>query len=422
MLPYSRRYLTIQGEKKEIPPYPHHKDYVYRCQKFFDAHNLWGLLTINGPYYAIRRRYLQWRYKFSIPLNLLIDPTSACNLKCLGCWAADYDKKSELSFDKLDELLTDARKLGVSDIVLSGGEPLMRKADVIRLCEKHHKLPFALFTNGTLIDEAFADEMNRLGNLNVFISIEGFREKTDFRRGEGTFDKVIKAMDILRSRDIGFGFSVCYHSKNYEEVCSDKFLDFLREKGAWIGWMFNYLPIGSDTDLTLCMKADQRAFVKRKLEAYMKKHRFTIIDFANMGHMAFGCVAAGNEFVHINAHGDLEPCAFFHYSDVNIHEMSLKEALSSPFFKHFRKLKPFSDNPHRPCPLIDVPDALPNLVNFEGVRSTHLHKPETAEQLKIKCSDLASEWKPKAEELFNDLPEKEKKKIRLFKKYLLYKD
>jgi MoaA/NifB/PqqE/SkfB family radical SAM enzyme len=416
------RYLTILGEKKKIPPYPHHKDYIFRCQRFFKANNLYGLLTINGVWYALRRRWLHWRLRIAIPLNLLIDPTSACNLKCLGCWAADYDKHKELSFEKLDEILAESKKLGVSDIVFSGGEPLMRKMDIIRLCEKHNRLPFALFTNGTLIDEAFADEMARLGNVNVFISIEGFRDNTDFRRGSGTFDKVIRAMDLLRERDIGFGFSICYHSGNYEEVCSEMFLDFLRQKGAWIGWMFNYMPIGSDADLSLCLSAGQREWVKQQVEAYSKNHKFTLIDFANMGHMAFGCVAAGNEFVHINSNGDLEPCAFFHYSDVNIHEMSLKDALASPFFRHFRKSKPFSDNPHRPCPIMDVPEALSNLTNYENVKSTHLQHPESAEELALKTAPVASAWIPEAEKLQAAMTHEEKRKIRLFKKYLLYKE
>ncbi|MEI7594236.1 MAG: radical SAM protein [Bacteroidota bacterium] len=416
------RYLTILGEKKQIPKYPHHKDYIYRCNKFFEARTLYNLIVLNGFYKAFRRAYLQWKHNYAIPLNLLIDPTSACNLKCLGCWAADYDKKSEIPFNKLDDIFTDARKLGITDIILSGGEPLMRKDDILKLCKKHHKLSFALFTNGTLIDETLAYEMAVLGNINVFVSIEGFRDATDFRRGAGTFDKVVEAMDILKKRDIGFGFSICYHSKNWEEICSDEFLDFLREKGAWVGWLFNYIPVGSGADLSLCLTAEQRITVKEKLEKYMNKHKFTIIDFANMGHMAFGCVAAGNDFVHINAHGDLEPCAFFHYSDVNIHDKSLHEALSSNFFRHFRKSKPFSDNPHRPCPIMDAPDILNHLSEYTNAHSTHLQNPESMQQLAEKTNSLADSWKPLADKMLNDMPENEKKKIQLFKRFLLFKE
>ncbi|MBK7711815.1 MAG: radical SAM protein [Bacteroidales bacterium] len=193
----------------------------------------------------------------------------------------------------------------------------------------------------------------------MFCQHRRIQEDTDSRRGAGTYDKVIAAMDLLKKHDIGFGFSICYHSKNYEAVSSDEFLDFLQEKGAWFGWMFNYLPIGSDADVSLCCSPEERAFVKQKIEEYNKRKKFTIIDFANSGHKAIGCVAAGNDFAHINANGDLEPCAFCHYSDVNINNLSLVEALQSPFFRKFREQKPFSSNFLRPCPLIDVRKQLP---------------------------------------------------------------
>ena len=412
------KYLQIRGETKKIPGFPHHKEFVYRAYRFFEVKSLFDFLTIDGYFQVFKKLYYNRKYRCAVPRLLLIDPTSACNLKCRGCWAADYQRNSHLSYEKLDELFTDAQKIGVVQIIMSGGEPLMRKNDIIRLCKKHKKLTFGLFTNGTLIDEEFASELARIGNLNVFVSIEGFREDNDSRRGEGTYDKVIAAMDLLKKYDIGFGFSICYHSKNYQAVTSDEFLDFLLEKGAWFGWMFNYLPIGSDADISLCCSPEQRAWVKQKIEEYNKRNRFTIIDFANSGHKAIGCVAAGNDFAHINANGDLEPCAFCHYSDVNINNMPLVEALRSPFFRKFRQQKPFSPNFLRPCPLIDVPEAIANLTKGEGVQSTHLNNPETGEQLARKTRHLAEKWEPMADKLFRDMPEDEKKRFGILTKLL----
>jgi MoaA/NifB/PqqE/SkfB family radical SAM enzyme len=407
------RYLLINGEKKRIPPYPHHKDYIYRTQQFLKKRNNVALLFNIGIRMALRRVWSQWRYDYAIPTTMLIDPTSACNIRCKGCWANDYSKHSELSFEKLDEIMTDAPKLGIGNILMTGGEPLVRKTDILKLCRKH-KLPFTLFTNGTLIDEPLAMEMEKLGNLNMLISIEGFREATDFRRGEGIFDKAIAAMDLLKKYNIGFGFSICYHSKNYEEVCSDEFLDFLGEKGCWFGWMFNYLPIGQGADLSLCLNAEQRSYVKQKVEKYIAKHSFTIIDFANNGHLLYGCVGAGNGFIHINANGDLEPCAFFHYSDVNINDMTLKEALNSPFFKRFRKAGPFSDNHHRPCPMIDVPEILKHLSEGTEVHSTHMPHSESMQELATKTKAIADKWKPVADALYSKVSDEQKKRIKAY--------
>ncbi|HSO89127.1 MAG TPA: radical SAM protein [Draconibacterium sp.] len=407
------KYIQIRGERKKIPGYPHHKEFVYKCYRFFNVKSLFNFLTIDGLFYIPKKIYKNWIYNCTIPRLLLVDPTSACNLKCKGCWACDYKKNTNLSFEKLDEIFTDAQKMGVTTIIMSGGEPLMRKDDILKLSRKHRKISFGMFTNGLLIDETFAGEMVKLGNLNVFISIEGYREENDFRRGEGTYDKVIEVMEMLRKKDIGFGFSICYHSKNYELVSSEEFLDFLVEKGAWFGWMFNYLPIGSDADISLCCSAAQRAFVKQRIEEYNKKNNFIAIDFANSGHKAIGCVAAGNDFAHINSNGDLEPCAFCHYSDSNINEMSLAQALRSPFFQKFRNSKPFSNNYYRPCPLVDVPEAIVKLTSSPSVNSTHLKHTETAEQLAVKTSQLAKTWKPVAEELYKNAPKTDKRRYRI---------
>ncbi|MBK7171985.1 MAG: radical SAM protein [Bacteroidales bacterium] len=410
------KYLFIQGEKKPIPPFPHHKDFVYRVNRFFRVKSVFSFITIDGLFYVPKKFWMNARNHSAIPRLLLIDPTSACNLKCTGCWSADYGKSSHLSFEKLDELFQDACKLGVSQIILSGGEPLMRKNEILELSRRYPKISIAAFTNGTLIDEAFVKEMVKISNLNVFISIEGFRDETDFRRGNGTYDKVISAMDLLKKHDIGFGFSACYHSGNYKTIASDEFLNFMQEKGAWFGWLFNYLPIGIHAEISLCCNAQQRAYVLRKIENYTERTNFTLIDFANHGHKAFGCVAAGSDFAHINANGDLEPCAFCHYSDVNINDTTLAKALQSPFFRRFREAKPFSENLLRPCPLMDVPDAIVKLTNDKSVHSTHLDCAETGEDLAAKTKAIAADWKPVADHLFNSMPFSEKRRFGILNK------
>lgn len=414
------KYLYIRGKKEKIPPFPHHKEWIYRGNKFFSVKSLVSFLTVDGLMFVPKRLLLNRKYRTVTPRLLLIDPTSRCNLKCIGCWSADYKVNTDLSFEKLDELFGDAYKLGVRQILMSGGEPMLRKDDILRLCEKHNNMTYGLFTNGTLIDEAFVKEMARLGNLNVFVSIEGFREDTDFRRGAGTFNRVIASMDLLKQYNIGFGFSICYHSKNFDVVTSDEFLNFLIDKGAWFGWMFNYIPVGKDADLSLCCLPEQRAHVKKRIEEFNKKNNFLIIDFPNSGHKSIGCVAACNDFAHINSNGDLEPCAFFHYSDSNVNDMTLLDAIRSPFFKHFRKHKPFSDNLLRPCPMMDVPETFLEVTRTEGVKSTHLRYPETPEELVEKTRPLAEKWKPVAEKLLLEMPADEKRRFGILTKIMYW--
>ena len=164
------------------------------------------------------------------------------------------------------------------------------------------------------------------------------------------------------------------------------------------------------TSLSVVMPM-QRTYVLQKIEDYQKNHRFLVIDFANCGHKSIGCVAAGNDYAHINANGDLEPCAFCHYSDVNINDVPLVEALRSPFFRKFRQHKPFSKNFLRPCPMIDVPDAIVEVTKGDGVRSTHLAFPETAAELAAKTRYNAEKWEPVANDLWEKMPEEEKKRF-----------
>ena len=130
------------------------------------------------------------KYGCNVPWGILLDPTSACNLHCTGCWAAEYGNKLNLTFDDIDDLIEQGKKLGIFMYIYTGGEPLVRKDDIIKLCEKHSDCVFLTFTNGTLIDEHFADEILRVKNLVPSISVEGFEEATDARRGAGTFKKV----------------------------------------------------------------------------------------------------------------------------------------------------------------------------------------------------------------------------------------
>jgi len=169
-----------------------------------------------------RKSELEKKYNCNIPWTLLLDPTSACNLNCTGCWAAEYGHQLSLSFEQLDNIIMQAKDLGIHMFIFTGGEPLCRKKDIIRLCEKHNDCVFSCFTNGTLIDEEFADEMLRVKNFVPAISVEGFEKETDARRGKGTYQAVIRAMDILREKKLLFGFSACYTRQNADVIGSEE--------------------------------------------------------------------------------------------------------------------------------------------------------------------------------------------------------
>lgn len=135
----------------------------------------------------------------NVPWAILLDPTSACNMHCTGCWAAEYGNQLNLSLETIDSIICQGKKLGTYMYIYTGGEPLVRKADLIKICQMHPDCEFLSFTNGTLIDEDFCQEMLKVKNFVPAISLEGFEEANDSRRGTGAYQKVQKAMELLKN-------------------------------------------------------------------------------------------------------------------------------------------------------------------------------------------------------------------------------
>lgn len=351
---------------------------------------------------AQMRRITEEKTGVHIPWAILMDPTSLCNLKCKGCWAAEYDKTTSMDYELLDRIISEGKELGIYMYIYSGGEPLVRKHDLIKLAEKHNECMFLAFTNATLVDEAFAKELKRVGNFTLAISVEGFEEETDMRRGEGTFNKVIKAMDILKKEKLIYGFSTCYHSKNTDVIGSDKYIDLMIEKGCFFGWYFTYIPIGKDAVTELIATPEQREYMYHYIREVRSKRPLFLLDFWNDGEYIGGCIAGGRNYLHINSNGDVEPCAFIHYSNVNIKDNSLLDCLRQPIFLSYQKHQPFNKNHLRPCPMLDNPEMLRKIVKESGAVPTQQIDSETVEELTDKCEKAAKLWEPVAEKLWNE--------------------
>lgn len=349
-----------------------------------------------------KQEKMREQYRCNIPWAILLDPTSACNLRCTGCWAAEYGHALNLSFEDIDSIIEQGKELGCHIYIYTGGEPLVRKGDLIRLCEKHQDCVFLCFTNATLIDEEFCNDIIRVANFVPAISAEGTRETTDARRGAGTYDKIDRAMDLLNERGIPFGISACWTSQNTDAIASEEYFDWMIDKGALFCWLFHYMPVGAAAPKELIPTPQQRThmyeFVRKMREV---KPLFTL-DFQNDGEYVGGCIAGGRRYLHINAAGDVEPCVFIHYSNVNIHDVSLLDALRSPLFMEYYRRQPFNANHLMPCPMLENPDILPNMVESSGAVSTDLVEKESPEQLRAKTEGYALSWRQVADELWSD--------------------
>ena len=359
-------------------------------------------LLVQGIFLNLKKKELAKKEGFHIPATVLISPTMRCNLSCIGCYAGNYTRSDDLGFEVIDRIIQEGKEAGISFFTILGGEPFIRD-DMFRIYRKHSDVEFSVFTNGTLIDNKIAEKLVELGNIFPTLSIEGFEENTDKRRGKGTYKKVLKAMDILKKHNIPFGCSTTVTRKNIEVATSDKFIDMIIEKGAEILWYFLYMPIGKNPDLSLMPTPDERLYLKER-GGYIRENKpLFVIDFWNDAPYVGGCIAA-RDYIHINHKGDVEPCIFTHFAQVNIKNTSLKEAINCQFFKEIRKRQPFSDNLYVPCMLIDHPGVSRELYKNCDIYSTH----DGAECLFSDISEGLDEYSKGVNSIYADVWEKEK--------------
>ncbi|MGN0363046.1 MAG: radical SAM protein [Bilifractor sp.] len=398
----------VEAVKKDI------QDPDNKWMKFIDQiidetnPNFAKMTLLNLGYEAFLRgtktiRANREKYNCNIPWLILFDPTSACNMHCEGCWSGTYGHKNNLSFEDMDKIITQGKELGVYLYLMTGGEPMVRKKDILKLMEKHHDCYFAAFSNSTLIDEDLVKEIARLGNMTFFLSIEGTPDTNDARRGKGHYAAVMKAMDLLHEYGILFGTSICYTKANIDAVTSDDFFHLLEEKGAKFGFYFHYMPTGQNAVPALLPTPEQREYMIKRIRYVRSQEcpiQFYPMDFQNDGEYVGGCIAGGRNYFHINASGDAEPCVFIHYSNTNIHDNSILEMLQSPLFMAYHEGQPFNRNHLRPCPMLENPQLLREMVEKTGAHQTNEEAPESAEELCEKCDDYAKNWAPVADRIW----------------------
>ena len=317
----------------------------------------------------------------NVPWAILLDPTSACNMHCTGCWAAEYGNKLNLSLETIDSIIRQGKEMGTYMYIYTGGEPLVRKEDLIRICEMHPDCEFLSFTNGTLIDEEFCQEMLRVKNFVPAISLEGFEEANDSRRGDGVYQKVQNAMALMKRHGLPFGISTCYTSRNVDDVSSERYFDLMVESGVLFVWFFHYMPVGNDAAVELLPTPKQREKMYHKIREYRSTKPIFSMDFQNDAEYVGGCIAGGRNYLHINAKGDVEPCVFIHYSNCNIHDTTLLDAYKSPLFMAYHDGQPFNKNMLRPCPMLENPERLRAMVKDTGAVNTDYQSPESADHL-----------------------------------------
>ena len=307
-----------------------------------------------------------------IPPFLIASITSKCNLHCAGCYSrcnnatVDAEPVSQLTSEEWFRIFDEADDMGISFILLAGGEPMLRR-DVIEAAGKKQGILFPIFTNGTFMDERYFELFDKSRNLLPIMSIEGEKEITDARRGNGIYDRLIANMDKLHERGLIFGASVTVTTENIREVTSPDFLNKLSDRGCKAVIFVEFVPV-TDESKELAPGEAERSYLSNEIARLREEHpEMVYISFPGDEKSSGGCVAAGRGFFHINSHGGAEPCPFSPYSDVNIKNTSLREAMHSPLFMSLRSGEILMDDHNGGCVLYEKRELVERIIAGEPV-------------------------------------------------------
>lgn len=365
-----------------------------------------GVLNPIEAFAGARIRELLRQQGYAVPAFVVISPTRRCNLKCYGCYANSGKEGASLSLDELNRTVNEIkRELGIHFIVISGGEPFLMWPELYELAKLHPDVSFMVYTNGTLIDGKVIADLRRLGNVSPCLSVEGFREATDGRRGKGYFHHTIRLMEALKRAGIIFGFSGTVTSQNAETIASEDFIRACIEWGCTFGWYFLYIPIGRNPDYSLMPSDEQRALLIEVLaKVRAKRWPIFVADFWNDGRLTKGCIAA-RLYCHISPEGNVEPCVFMTIAAGNIRDRSVKEIFcDSAVCKKIRELQQQVEDPeHRPCLIIDNPSLAQQVWRTPGAMPTPCTPPgffDDGNAIRKEVERVAKRWKEKCGILF----------------------
>ncbi|MBR6309428.1 MAG: radical SAM protein [Lachnospiraceae bacterium] len=293
-----------------------------------------------------------------IPPFLIASITSKCNLRCAGCYSRsnhateDCAAHDQLEAGEWSKIFDEADELGISFILLAGGEPMIRR-DVIEAAGERENILFPIFTNGVFIDDKYFELFDRHRNLIPIMSIEGGRESTDARRGKGIYDRLIANMDKFKEKSLIYGCSVTVTTENIKDVVSPEFIATLRDRGCKAVIYVEYVPV-TEESRELAIGDDERNYFSGELARLREEEpEMVFVSFPGDEKSSGGCIAAGRGFFHINSHGGAEPCPFSPYSDINVRETSLREAIESKLFKALQSGGVLADDHNGGCVLFE---------------------------------------------------------------------
>lgn len=290
-----------------------------------------------------------------IHMFLQLHITGVCNLRCKHCYIDEHSTEMPLEdiirvINQFDELVEDImereKEIVTKHLHMTGGEPLChsRIKEILSLLDLHKKdYRIGIMSNGTMLDEETLEKLAEL-NLEAFqVSLDGERQTHDQIRGEGNFDEVLHALDLLSEYGISTRVSFTANQENYRQF--PLVAKYCRKHEVSSLWSDRYIPI-NDGELKALTEENTKEYVEmlqdeheniENAAAGLRVENYRALQFLSSYSQPYIC-KAGEALVTVDEYGNIFPCRRLPLNCGNIRETTLSDVyFEHPVFKELRK-------------------------------------------------------------------------------------
>ena len=331
------------------------------------------------------------RGKPFFPAFLMLSITNRCNLKCRGCWVSQTNPPCSLTLAQMQGIIDTAARYGSRFFGILGGEPLFHP-DLMTLFRNNPRAYFQLYTNGTMLDEKTAAELAELGNVTPLVSVEGLETESRRRRGrDDVFARSIAGLEAAVKAGLFTGVTASINRKNFDELVSREYLDFLVGKGVHYFWYFIYRPCGTDPDYENALDRDHVLKLRRFLVDRRRTEKILILDAYWDADGRALCPGAMGLSHHIAPNGAVEFCPILQSADgfLNADASNLEAIFQRKTL--LSGLRRFSTEQGRDCMLMRSPRELRDFLVSNGAQDSSGREAffrELAEREPFSCHDV----------------------------------
>lgn len=279
--------------------------------------------------------------------------TKKCNLRCPHCYMeAGRKAEYELSTEECLALVDEMKLLGTEMLILTGGEPLMRK-DIFEIAShaSAQGIWVVMGTNGVLVNEKVAQKMVECGVKGVAVSIDSIdpEKHNRFRGGPNSWEYSVKALKICRAHGLQVLVQTTVMEENYDEI--PQLIEFTRELGAWSFNLYFLVQTGRGQQmndlspqrthamleqLVKIQDSYRPMLVRSKCAPQFKQIAYEM----GLGGLESGGCMAGTEYCRITPEGNVTPCPYMTVVAGNVLESGFKEVWqNSPVLQELRDVQ-----------------------------------------------------------------------------------